>query len=171
MRSTPIPAPGSYRIDPKSTTIAFDTRHMFGLGKVHGTFRLRDGGITIASPLSESAVEATIDAASVDTGIGRRDKDVRSRKFLDVENYPLITLAGNRVEPQGSGWRLTGSLTVRNTTRPVVVDIDQAEATSSGLHAHGTTTINRYDFGLTRMKGMAARDLTLTLDVTAHLAD
>jgi len=52
------PTAGSYRIDPVRSRIAFTTRHLFGLGAVHGTFELQDGVIRIAEPLEDSSALA-----------------------------------------------------------------------------------------------------------------
>jgi len=38
-----LPAVGTYRIDPSTSTITFTTRHMFGLGAVKGSFDLNSG--------------------------------------------------------------------------------------------------------------------------------
>ena len=45
--SQPVPQPGTYALDPDLTTIRADVKAMFGLVTVHGTFRLKDGQVTI----------------------------------------------------------------------------------------------------------------------------
>src|SRR5262249_58003210 len=52
------PAPGTYRIDAARSAITFTTRHLFGLGAVHGSFELRDGEIRVTDPLSECSAPA-----------------------------------------------------------------------------------------------------------------
>jgi polyisoprenoid-binding protein YceI len=56
------PAAGTYRIDAARSAIAFTTRHLFGLGTVHGTLTLRDGDIHVADPVHESSARARISA-------------------------------------------------------------------------------------------------------------
>ena len=61
-------SPGTYRIDEERCLITFRTRHLFGLGPVRGTFRLRSGEIRVAEQVQDSAVRATVDAESFHTG-------------------------------------------------------------------------------------------------------
>lgn len=61
--SQPVPQPGSYTLDPDLTTIRANVKAMFGLLTVHGTFRLKDGQVSIADDPAASRVRAVIDAA------------------------------------------------------------------------------------------------------------
>jgi polyisoprenoid-binding protein YceI len=98
-------------------------------------------------------VEATIDAASIDTGAEGRDQHLRSPDFLDVANHPTITFRSTRIEPARGRYRLHGDLTLRGVTRPIVLD-----ATIEGVVAdmrggrrasfNATTRIQREDWGL-----------------------
>ena len=100
-----IPAAGTYRLDPQASTIGFATRHMFGLGRVTGTFRLISGEITIADPVTSSTASAVIDAASFQTGSGARDKDIKSANFLHAGEHPAADLRRDRRPggPPGGG--------------------------------------------------------------------
>jgi polyisoprenoid-binding protein YceI len=164
MSSTTLPviAPGTYRIDPKHTIIRFTTRHLFGLGGVRGTFAVRDGTVVVAADPRQSRATAVVDAASFDTGNPRRDKDVRSTNFLAAEAYPDISFTSTELAADAAGnWTLTGSLTVRDATSNLTLILGDA----SGHRFRATTRIDRYAFGVTRGKGMAARYLDLDLDI------
>ncbi|MGB3685171.1 MAG: YceI family protein [Ornithinimicrobium sp.] len=172
MTTTPdLPPSGTYEIDPARSTITFDTRHMFGLGGVTGTFTVHDGSITVP-PATEAAAPLTVgvrvDAASFDTGTPRRDKHVKSKDFLEVEAHPLIEFAASATVGDFDGDAVTGSLRVIGNERPVTVAVQQFAATGDGVRVVGTTTINRYDFGVTKMKGMAGRDLEISIDLVAQ---
>src|SRR2546421_24340 len=84
------PRCGTYRLDTRRSTIRFRIRGMFGLAEVTGTFAVRDGTVTVADPAEASEVVATVDATSVDTANARRDKDLRSKRFLRVSEYPIM---------------------------------------------------------------------------------
>ena len=92
--TTPTIATGTYVIDAVSSSVTFEARHIFGLGPVQCSFAIRDGSIRIAADPAESSVDATLDAASFATNNPKRDKDIRSKRFLDVTTYPDITFAG-----------------------------------------------------------------------------
>ncbi|WP_369172968.1 YceI family protein [Streptomyces sp. R28] len=161
------PAPGTYTIDAGRSTIAFTTRHFFGLGAVPGTFALASGQVHVDAEPTLSSATAVIDADSFTTGSGTRDKVVRSPKYLDTAKHPHITFASNAVQDTGSGYVLRGELTVKATTQPVELAVEQPECGAEGIRFRATTRIDRYAFGITVDKGMTARHLTLSLDILA----
>lgn len=67
----------------------------------------------------------------------------------------------------GGCWMLAGELTVRQATSPVILAIEAVEPAGAGFRARAGTRIDRYAFGLTAAKGMAARYLHIGLAVTA----
>lgn len=169
------PHPGVYRIDPSRSTITFRTRHLFGLGAVRGTFRLHEGEIRVADPPGESAVRATVDADSFHTGNPGRDRAVRSPRLLDTARHPAFTFtsggtSGAVTGPEsgaGGRWTVRGSLTVTGTTRPVELAIERARTDGPRLTAVATAGIDRYAFGVTGLKGLAARRLSCRIEIVA----
>jgi polyisoprenoid-binding protein YceI len=159
--------PGIYRIDPERSTITFSTRHLFGLGPVRGTFRLRAGEILVADPAGESAVRATVDAGSFHTGNPGRDSIVLSARLLNTGKYPDITFASSQVSESGGRWAVRGTLVVTGHEQPVELAIEQARADGPQLSFLATARIDRYAFGVTAMKGLAARRLNCRLEIAA----
>ncbi len=162
-----IPAAGTYRLDPQASTIGFATRHMFGLGRVTGTFRLISGEITIADPVTASTASAVIDASSFQTGNGTRDKDVKSANFLHVGEHPQITFTSTELAQDGDRWLLRGQITVRETSTPAELVVTEARSDADSLFVKATTRIDRYAHGLTKKKGLADRYLDLTITARA----
>jgi polyisoprenoid-binding protein YceI len=158
--------PGNYDIDPQRTTIRFRTRHMFGLGPVRGTFALRSGAVSVTDPPDGSAIYAEIEAASFHTGNPQRDRTVLQRRHLDAARHPVIAFAAQGPQPERTGpvaGTIIGTLTVRGIERPVTLDISSAERTGADLAVTGSMHVDRYDFGLTAMRGLAGRYLDLEL--------
>ena len=162
------PAPGSYRIDAARSAITFTTRHLFGLGAVRGRFDLNDGEIRIADPLEESSARAKISAASFRTGNPSRDGAARSARLLDAGAHPDITFISRRLDQAGGRSILHGLLSVRGKAHPVELLIEEAQPAGQDLHVRASVAIDRYDFGITKAKGLAARHLGFRLDVVAH---
>ena len=162
------PAPGTYRIDAARSAITFITRHLFGLGAVRGSFDLNDGEIRIADPLEESSARAKISAASFRTGNPSRDGAVRSARLLDAGAHPDITFISRRLDPAGGRWILHGLVSVRGKAHPVELLIEEAQPTGQDLHVRASVRLDRYDFGVTKAKGLAARHLGFRLDIVAH---
>jgi polyisoprenoid-binding protein YceI len=162
-----LPA-GRYRIDPEKSTVTFTTRHLFGLAPVRGTFALRDGVVSVADPVTESAVGARIAAPSFHTGNVARDATVLSRKLLDAETYPSLTFSSTELTQADGEWALRGEFEVRGVTRLVEARIGAVSEHDGTLHATARVRIDRYDFGLTAFRGLAARTLTIDLGITAR---
>ncbi|QFU85475.1 YceI family protein [Amycolatopsis sp. YIM 10] len=170
MTTVELPAPGTYRIDPASSVVGLAGRHLFGLAPVRGRFSIRAGTIQVADPITDSLAEASIDVASFDTGNSQRDNEVRSPRYLDAGRFPLIEFISGRIAVDNGAWKLTGELTVRETTREVALDIETAARAGDGFTVRARTKVNRTDFGVTTMRGLGGSVFELTLDVTATAA-
>ncbi len=152
----PAMAVGStWKIDPDHSNIMFRVRHL-GLADVKGIFRKFAGTVNLEDPISKSSVKVTIDAASIDTGVEKRDEHLRTADFFEVTKYPTITFVSKKVTPAGKGkLKVTGDLTIHGVTKEAVLKVtgpskelkDPKGNIRRGLSA--TTTINRPDFGLT----------------------
>jgi len=145
-----------YKVDHAHTTVAFGVRHLFTT--VNGIFRTFEGKMWFDPQRpEETKVEGSIEAASIDTNIEKRDNHLRSEDFFHVDKYPKITFASTQVtdvDESKKGGKLHGNLTLHGVTKPIVLDVvflgqgkDPWGNTRAGFHAE--TTINRKDFGLT----------------------
>jgi polyisoprenoid-binding protein YceI len=158
------PLIGHYDIDPRQSAITFRTRHMFGLAPVRGRFAIRHGTVDVAEPVTESGSYAEIDTASFRTRTSERDRTVLSPRFLDPARYPVMIFRSSGVDAEGQV--LTGTLTVRDVTRPVRLSvIEHAQAPGAAFLARARTRIDRTEFGITAMRGLAGRYLDITVEV------
>ena len=142
-------------IDSAHSSIDFTVRHML-VSKVRGRFTKWTGKLEIDEQnLSHSRVDVDIDASSVDTHEAQRDAHLRSNDFFGVDQHPRITFKSKRVEEKGSDRLLvTGDLTIRGTTKSVVLDVDGPTAPvkdpwgNQRSAVNATTKINRQDYGV-----------------------
>ena len=124
-----------------------------------------------AANLGKSSIQATIEAASVDTRVEMRDNDLRSPNFFDVEKYPTIIFQSKKVEAAGAGkLKVTGDLTIHGVTKEVVLDVDGPspaikDRAGERMGASATTKVNRMDFGVKGAPSMAGDEVTITLDI------
>ena len=168
----------TWNIDPVHSTAEFKVKHMM-ISNVRGHFSRLSGVMTLdESDVTKSKVEASIEAASIDTRDDQRDTHLRSADFLDVENHPWLTFVSTRIEKVGIGERsVQGDLTIRGVTRKVTFKVEGPTPPTTDpwgnvrLGASATTKINRKDFGLTwnttlETGGILVGDeVTITLDV------
>ena len=173
-----IPEVGTYVLDPSHTTVEFVGRHLM-ISKVRGRFTDFQGDITVAERPEDSSVFVEIDAASVSSADEKRDGHLRSADFFDVETFPSLSFRSTGVEPvRGDDWKVTGELTIRGVTRPVVLDVEFTGATTTpwGEHRIGfsaSTEIDREDWGLTWNQALetggvlVGKKIRIELDVEA----
>jgi polyisoprenoid-binding protein YceI len=144
----------AWHIDPAHSEISFSVRHMM-ISTVRGKFSSFSGTVDADDQNPTAAqVNVEIQAASIDTGNEQRDTHLRSADFLNAEQYPTITFASTKIEQvDKQHGRLHGNLTIRDVTKPVVLDVEYAGmakspwgTTSAGFSAE--TKINRKDWDL-----------------------
>jgi polyisoprenoid-binding protein YceI len=149
-----LPEAGTFVIDPAHSHVGFVVRHMM-IAKVRGRFSDFTATVTVGEDHLESALEVTVNVAGIDTGDEGRDTHLSSPDFFDVEKYPTMTYRSTSITPLGGDkFRVEGDLTVRDITRPVVLDatFDGVVPDPWGHQRIGfaaTAEIDREDFGLT----------------------
>ncbi len=176
--TTAVPA-GTWIIDPSHSEVGFTTRHLM-VSKVRGSFDKFSGTLTVADDFTASKVEATIDAASVNTRDENRDNHLRTNEFFDVEEHPTWTFVSTGLTSKGSDYTLNGDLTIKGVTKPVALALevngvskDPWGNTKAGFSA--STKINRKDFGVEFNAPLEAGgflvgdDVTLNLEIQAAL--
>ncbi len=163
---------GTWKMDPMHSSAQFSVRHL-GVSTVRGAFTKVSGSASYdpADP-SKTSLDASIDAASVDTRVEMRDNDLRSPNFLDVQKYPTITFHSKQVKATGAGkLQIAGDLTIHGVTKEVVLDVDGPSAAmkdpwgNQRIGASATTKINRKDFGVNGLPGVVGDDIGITIDV------
>lgn len=176
--STQSSSTTSWKIDAAHTLVEFTAKHMM-ITNVRGRFADVNGTITIDEAKPErSSVVVEIDAASIDTRAEQRDQHLRSADFLDVENHPKVTFRSKSVAAasltEGARLRVVGDLTIRGTTREVVLD-----ATFDGrgrdpwggerVSFSADTKIDRRDFGLTWNAALETGGVLVSNEVKIHI--
>jgi polyisoprenoid-binding protein YceI len=176
-------ASSTWTVDPAHTEAGFAVKHLV-ISTVRGDFNKLGGTVVLdEGDVTKSTVEVTIDAASIDTRIEKRDTHLKSADFFDVAKYPNITFKSAKVEKSGEGkLRVTGNLTIKATTKPVVLDVAGPTGEIKGPDGKGrrgfsaTTKINRQEFGLTWSKTVEAGpvvgdEITIQIDGELIKAD
>lgn len=152
-----IKAP-TWQLDPTHSAVEFSVKHMM-MTTVRGRFKELQATLTGDRDQPESAgAEATIAAASIDTGVPDRDAHLRSADFFDADQYPNIVFRSRRLEGdppkrEGDRFKLVGDLTIRDSTLEVVLD---CEYEGRGTDPWGKTRagftfrteLDRQDWGL-----------------------
>ena len=149
------PATTTWTIDSAHTVAEFKVKHMM-ISHVKGNFTAVKGTLLLdEADLSRSKIEATIDAASINTREPQRDAHLMSPDFLDVQKFPTLSFKSTRISRINDGeLTVSGDLTIHGETRNVVFTVEGPTPPAKdpwggirmGLSA--VTKINRKDFGL-----------------------
>jgi polyisoprenoid-binding protein YceI len=166
---------GTWTLDPSHSEISFTVKHLM-ITKVRGVFEIFDVTIVTAEDPKDSTIEATVDVASVKTGVEARDNHLRTSDFFLVEEHPTMTFTSTSIDGDlASGdFTVTGDLKLRGVTQPVVLKgefgglvEDPYGNTKAGASA--STKINRHDFGVSWNSALEAGGVTLGDEVTINL--
>lgn len=155
MTSATLPlALGTWSLDASHSGVHFRVRHL-GLTNVRGRFNGFDVTLVVGDSIEDTAINATIDIATVDTNQPDRDAHLRSTDFFSADSHPQMTFASTGIHDLGNDeYELTGDLTINGVTKPVTLSV---EHTGSQVHpADGkeragfiaTAQVLRDDFGI-----------------------
>jgi polyisoprenoid-binding protein YceI len=153
----------TYSLDPAHTTIGFKVKHLM-ISNVKGVFEKFKGTVAIdESDIAKSKVSVSIEMASINSNIAKRDEHLRSGDFFDVAKYPVMTFDSTKVERTGADTlKVTGNLTIKGVTKQVILTVDGPSGeikSPQGVVKRGASavaTINRQDFGVSWNKKLDA---------------
>jgi polyisoprenoid-binding protein YceI len=136
-----------FRIQPEASELTFHATSR--LMNADGRFSRFAGDVAVdPADLKTARVTVSVEAASLDTGIARRDRHLRSEDFFQIEKFPAITFESLRVEGAGRRLLVVGRLTLRGVTREVRVPVD-VSVSGKRLEARGQFDVKRTDHGMT----------------------
>lgn len=176
--AVPQTSVSTWTIDPAHSVAEFKVKHMM-ISNVKGQFTGVSGNLSLdESDVTNSKIEATIDAASINTREAQRDAHLKSSDFFDAEKFPTLRFKSTRVDRKGEDeLEVEGELTIHGVTRDVRFAVEGPTApgkdpwgnTRVGISA--TTKINRKDYGLAWNAALetggilVGEDVTITLDI------
>jgi polyisoprenoid-binding protein YceI len=170
-----VPLAGAWSVDPTHSSVGFVARHLM-VTKVRGRFTDYHADLEVGEHPSDSALDVTVQVASIDTGEAGRDDHLRSADFFDVERYPTLRFVSTAVEAGASDdtWLVTGDLTIRDVTRPVVLEVVfEGAATdpwgNERASFSATTEVDREDWGLTWNQPLAGGGVLVGKKVTLEI--
>jgi polyisoprenoid-binding protein YceI len=165
----------TWTIDASHTDATFSVRHLM-ISNVRGEFQKISGSGTFDPAKPEAgSFRAEIDVASISTREAKRDEHLRSADFFDAANFPLITFASTSVRHGDKGLEVVGDLTIRGTTREVVLAIENLTAPAKDpwgnerVGASAKTKIKRSDFKMTWNTALEAGGVVVGDDVAIHI--
>ncbi|WP_313402258.1 YceI family protein [Stenotrophomonas sp.] len=169
-------ASGTYKLDPTHTDVLVQWNHM-GFSNPTAHFGNADGTLVYdAADVGKSSVEVTLPLSGLNSFTAKFDEHLRSADFFDAAKFPTATFKSTKVEAAGTNkLTVTGDLTVKGQTKPVVLDVTvngagehpMMKVPSVGFDA--TTTIKRSDFGVGAYAPAVSDDVKIRITTEASI--
>ncbi|HUU73762.1 MAG TPA: YceI family protein [Burkholderiales bacterium] len=163
----------SYVVDSKHTYASFEINHL-GLSTARGTFDRTSGTITLDAENGTGEIRITIDTASIDTGLAKRDEHLRATEFFNVDTYPNMTFTARELEfDAGRLVKADGQLTLLGRTLPVSLRIGHFACGEHPIHkkpvcgADAETRIRRSEWGMAKYVPIIGDEVTINIGVEA----
>ncbi len=166
--SLPIPS-GTYGVDTMHTQLGFSVTHL-GISVVRGTFDRFSGSLSVGDSLADTSLTIEAEMASINSGNAMRDEHMHGADFFDVSNHPNMVFESTSISEAGSGYALTGNLTIKGVTQPITFEttyngsqvFPMDQSTHYGFSAGAT--ISRSAFGVSYGVPMVTDEVVLQLE-------
>ena len=168
-----------YNIDAAHSKAQFSVKHLM-VSNVRGEFGKMSGTVFFDDKNPDATrIDATLDAATINTGVTKRDDHLRSPDFFDTAKFPTLSFKSKSAKKTADGLAVTGDLTMHGVTKEVVLNVEGPSAEikdpwgSQRRGATATAKINRRDFGLSWGQALEAGgvvvgdQIAITIDVEA----
>jgi polyisoprenoid-binding protein YceI len=163
MRTMTSVATGTWAVDPAHTRAAFAARHLFGQ-TVHGTIAVIAGTVEVGRDGRPQRLHAALDPASIDTGHARRDSDLRGKRFLAVDSYPLMEVIADQIAATADGWFAVATLRGHGCEAPLRIHATLKSAASAPrLQVSGSARLDLRDVGIRVPAFLVRRSIDLSV--------
>jgi polyisoprenoid-binding protein YceI len=161
-------------VDKSHSNVKFTVTH-YAVSEVEGTFKIFDGTMEhTKADFSDAKVNFTVDVNSINTDSERRDGHLKGDDFFNAEKFPQMKFVSTGMKPLGNNkFQLSGNLTIRDITKPVVFDvsyggtINAGQGRKSGFKAKAT--IDRFNYNLKWDRAIEAGGLVVGKDVDIQI--
>jgi polyisoprenoid-binding protein YceI len=163
-----------WTVDKGHSNVKFTVTHMT-VSEVEGSFKIFDGTVEhTKADFSDAKVNFTVDVNSVFTDNERRDGHLKGDDFFNAAQFPAMKFVSTSMKPLGNNkYQLSGNLTIRDVTKPVVFDVTYGGTVNTGRGRKSgfkaKTTINRFDYNLKWDRAVEAGGLVVAKDVDIQL--
>lgn len=172
------PASGTYALDPDHTDVLAQWSH-FGFSQPSAHFAIRTGTLVYdAADVTRSSVQVVLPIARLETFVGELNERLKSSGFFDAGAFPDAVFKSTRVVAAGPGrLTVTGNLTIKNITRPVVLAVtlngagEHPMLKKQAIGFSATTTLKRTDFGIGAYAPAVSDEVRLRITTEGTLVD
>jgi polyisoprenoid-binding protein YceI len=156
------PAAGTWSVSDSRTQVTFTVSN-FGR-PVHGSVTCSWGEVEVDDAGNPMRVRAELDLETLDTGIRKRDSDLRRPHLLDIDRHPVMAWSADRfTRADEGGWTADGELTVRGVTAPLAV-VGTPEPDGGFLRVRASAVLDRTTVGIRVPRIVIGRLVRIEID-------
>ncbi len=160
-----LPAAQTYHVTDEGSSVKFTIKN-FGVG-VDGSFRGLKGQIVFTPDHpGASNVQVSVDASTINTGIGSRDRHLKKEDYFDVTQFPELSFVSSTISGKAGAFEVQGKLTIKGTSKQISFPFT-ATAINGGYRFSGQFKINRRDFKVGGSSWVMSDEVTVMLNITA----
>ncbi len=171
----PLLSQDTWRLDRSHSRVEFTVTHML-ISEVTGRFTDFDVAMTSnGGDLTGGSIETVIRTASINTDNDSRDADLRGESFFNTDSFPTATFRSTKIEKAAENkFTVSGTLTIRDSTKPVVMDVTFLGSVTDGRGRvktgwKGVATIDRFDYGVLWDRTLDSGGLVVSKEVEITL--
>lgn len=136
----------------------------FTSSKMEGSFKgLKSELFFDENNLAVSKLSATIDANTVNTGNGMRNK--HAKQGLDAKTYPTVKFVSSFITKTANGYETTGNLTIKDVTKQIKIPFTFTKNAEGGIFA-GTFSVKPSEYNVTKGGTPEVLDFQINIPVT-----
>jgi polyisoprenoid-binding protein YceI len=119
--------------------------------------------------LASSSLKGWVDAGSINTDNGKRDKDLQGETYFDAGKFKTIEVSSTKLTKKGAQYSGTFNVTMKGVSKQMEIPFS---FTQKGNEAEfrANFSINRRDYGVGGKSGLAmfmGDDANVTIDIKA----
>lgn len=154
---------GTWTVSDARTRVTFSVRSVGGTAR--GSVPVGWGDVRIGADGAPLRVRAALDLDGLDTGIARRDRDLRSPRFCDIDRHPTMTFDAHRFTATDDGaWVANGELRVRGTATALEVTGRPEPAGDGWLRVRSSAVLDRRAVGIRAPSLLIGRWVAIEID-------
>ena len=156
-----------YKQPPRSKLRGILSIKNFGI-PITGSLKGLKGAIVFDPDAPEKGkVNLSVDATTIDTGIGIRNTHLKKKEYLDVNTHPFISFESNKIEKDGNRWIAQGKISMKEITKDIVIPFEVI-GNKDELQFKGEFNLNRNDFEIGGNSLSMADELTVTFLIATN---
>jgi polyisoprenoid-binding protein YceI len=117
---------------------------------IEGVFEKWDATLKFTSAdVTTGVLDIKVDAASVNTGSGLKDRKLKGKDFFDAKNNPYITFHSSKIEQTGpTTFDIPGTFTIRGVSKPETLSLTLSGKGTGTGNVKGSMAFDRKDYGM-----------------------